>query len=120
MIETVRAGRQMSDARQLRHPAKADISLAGVMGALSDPVRLSIVAKLADRREHSWGDFDVGVAPSTLSHHMKVLREAGVINHRKAGTRCYLSLRPDLRHVFPGMLASILRCARVAGTSRSH
>jgi DNA-binding transcriptional ArsR family regulator len=52
---------------------------------------------------------DCNIANSTLSHHLKVLRLAGVIQHRKEGTRCFVSLRPDLETAFPGLLASILR-----------
>src|SRR3546814_3708764 len=40
--------------------------------------------------ERGWGEFDFPVGKSTLSHHMKVLREAGVIHHRKEGTRCWV------------------------------
>jgi hypothetical protein len=39
---------------------------------------------------------------------MKVLREAGVILHRKEGTRCFVTLRPELEAVFPGLLGCIL------------
>jgi DNA-binding transcriptional ArsR family regulator len=94
--------------KQLSHPAAHEIALTEVLGALSDPVRLKIVARLADGQEHGWGDFEVGVANSTLSHHMKVLREAGVINHRKDGTRCFVSLRPDLEEALPGLLRCVL------------
>jgi DNA-binding transcriptional ArsR family regulator len=97
--------------RQLRHPRAEEITLTDVLGALSDPVRLEIVCTLADTNgERAWGDFEVGVCPSTLSHHMKVLRLAGVIDHRKDGTRCFVSLRPDLENVFPGLLTRILEC----------
>ncbi|WP_165232461.1 ArsR/SmtB family transcription factor [Aquisphaera insulae] len=95
--------------RQLLHPKIEQATLCGVLAALSDPVRLAIVGRLADGAEHSWGDFDVGVCPSTLSHHLKTLRLAGVIDHRKDGTRCFLSLRPELERRFPGLLTSILR-----------
>lgn len=98
--------------RQLRHPAPDEITLPRVLGALSDPARLAIVAKLADGREHPWSDLDVGVGPSTLSHHVRVLREAGIINHRKEGTRCFVALRPDLEDVFPGLLSSVLKFAK--------
>jgi DNA-binding transcriptional ArsR family regulator len=95
--------------RQLRHPKLEEITLTGVLAALSDPVRLSIVSALANSGgERAWSDFDVDVCPSTLSHHMKTLRTAGVIDHRRDGTRCYVSLRPELEHVFPGLLACIL------------
>ncbi|MEX0745840.1 MAG: helix-turn-helix domain-containing protein, partial [Phycisphaeraceae bacterium] len=72
---------------QLPHPSLHEISLAGVLDALADPVRLSIVSALADGRERPWGALDAGVCNSTLSHHVKVLREAGLIAHRKEGTR---------------------------------
>lgn len=97
--------------RQLRHPKPGDITLVGVLGALSDPVRLSVVAAIANGDERSWGDFEVGVCNSTLSHHMKVLRLAGILNHRKDGTRCFVSLRPDLDAIFPGLLPCILKFA---------
>ena len=99
--------------RQLRHPEAGEITLEGVLGALSDPVRLRIVSVLAKTEgERPWGDFDVDVCASTLSHHMKALREAGVITHRKEGTRCYVALRPDLEAVFPGLLGCILGFAK--------
>ncbi len=95
--------------RQLRHPKLGEITLTGVLAALSDPVRLEIVARLAETGgERGWSDFDVAVGASTLSHHMKVLRTAGVIDHRKDGTRCYVSLRGDLERIFPGLLRCIL------------
>lgn len=98
--------------RQLRHPKVEELTLPGLLAALSDPVRLRIVRGLASAGcERAWGDFDVGVCPSTLSHHMKVLRQSGVILHRKEGTRCFVSLRPELESAFPGLLASILRFA---------
>ena len=98
--------------RQLRHPGAEEITLTGVLAALSDPVRLKIVSALsAAGGERAWADFDVDVCASTLSHHMKVLRLAGLIDHRKDGTRCYVSLRPDLERLFPGLLAGVLRFA---------
>lgn len=101
--------------KQLPHPSLHGISLAGVLDALADPVRLSIVSALADGRERPWGALDAGVCNSTLSHHVKVLREAGLIAHRKEGTRCFVSLRPDLEDRFPGLLRMVLRFASPAG-----
>src|SRR3546814_15252114 len=56
-------------------------------------------------------EFDCKVAGSTLSHHIKQLREAGILQHRKEGTRCFVSLRPELEQVFPGLLELVLRFA---------
>jgi DNA-binding transcriptional ArsR family regulator len=94
--------------KQLGHPDVNAIGLEAVLGALADPVRLSIVSTLSDRSEHSASGFDCDIASSTLSHHLKVLREAGVISHRKEGTRCFVSLRPELDQVFPGLLDLVL------------
>ncbi|MCO5970742.1 ArsR/SmtB family transcription factor [Actinoallomurus soli] len=95
-------------ARRLSHPDPRTVSLAEVLSALGDPVRLRIVAVLADRREHPRGDFDVDVGPSTLSHHMKTLREAGLTYHRMDGTRCFVSLREETLARFPSVLNSVL------------
>lgn len=98
--------------KQLRHPKADEITLTGVLAALSDPVRLAIVGSLAEcGAEKAWGDFAVDVCASTLSHHMKTLRLAGIIDHRKDGTRCFVSLRPELETVFPGLLRCILDAA---------
>jgi DNA-binding transcriptional ArsR family regulator len=94
-----------------QHPAIADVSLADVLHALSDPLRLSIVATLRDGGARGWGEFEAPVAASTLSHHMKVLRLAGLILTRRDGTRCQVSLRPEIEERFPGLLATVVGLA---------
>jgi DNA-binding transcriptional ArsR family regulator len=94
-----------------QHPEIAEVTLAEVLHALSDPVRLSILQALTPGRESAWSGFMVNVAPSTLSHHMKVLRNAGLIANRRDGTRCLVSLRPELSDRFPGLLDAVLRLA---------
>jgi DNA-binding transcriptional ArsR family regulator len=98
---------------ELAHPRRAEIELGTVLHALSDPVRLKIVAALADADgEHSCGSFDVPVTKSTCTHHFKVLREAGVIHQRQEGTSRLNTLRrDDLEARFPGLLATILQAA---------
>ncbi len=96
--------------RQYCHPGRGEITLPKVLAALSDPVRLSIVEALAKGGERGWSGFDACVANSTLSHHMKVLRLAGVISNRGDGTRCFVSLRPELEQAFPGLLQAVLNC----------
>ncbi|MGF1524173.1 MAG: ArsR/SmtB family transcription factor [Leptolyngbyaceae cyanobacterium] len=98
--------------RPINHPNKADISLECVLYALGDPVRLEIVRRLAAEKELPCAAIDVSVAKSTLSHHFKILREAGVIYCRKQGTQHMNSLRQeDLSDRFPGLLEKILQVA---------
>ena len=98
----------------LFHPAVSEIVLTEVLHALSDPVRLSVVAQLmgAPDREIPCGCLEYSVAKSTFSHHIRVLREAGVIRVRQEGTRSLSSLRDDdLDARYPGLLAAVLRSA---------
>ena len=93
---------------------QAELDLATVLHALSDPVRLRIVAALAQSGgEPSCGSFQLPVTKSTCSHHFKVLREAGVISQRREGTTRLNALRrADLDARFPGLLDSVLAAAR--------
>lgn len=103
----------MATMRLLYHPDKKDISLAGVLYALGDPVRLEIVKRLAEKGEQSCAALAVSVAKSTLSHHFKVLRESGVLYCRKEGTQHINSLRrEDLDARFPGLLDTVLNAAK--------
>jgi DNA-binding transcriptional ArsR family regulator len=98
------------DEDKLCHPACEDIDLAAVLHALSDPMRLRIVAGLAAQDGRTCGSFNLPVTKSTCTHHFRVLREAGVIRQRLEGTTRLNSLRrQDLDERFPGLLESVLR-----------
>ncbi|MEJ7690795.1 MAG: metalloregulator ArsR/SmtB family transcription factor [Nocardioidaceae bacterium] len=71
------------------------MTLTTVLAALSDPIRLQLVQTLADGGEKAWGELSAPVAKSTLSHHLKVLRSAGLTRTRQEGTRCFVWLRTD-------------------------
>jgi DNA-binding transcriptional ArsR family regulator len=98
----------------LSHPAAHEIELAAVLHALSDPMRLRIVAGLAGEDKRTCKSFDLPVTKSTCTHHFRVLREAGVIRQHVHGTTRLNSLRrEDLEARFPGLLDSVLRAAGV-------
>ena len=100
-------------AEPLAHPEREELELAAVLHALSDPMRLRIVAKLAAGEERTCKSIDLPVVKSTCTHHFRVLREAGVIRQRQEGTARLNSLRrTDLEHRFPGLLDAVLRSAR--------
>src|SRR5688500_5467746 len=108
-------GRAMQATYEIAHPLRSEIELEAVLHALSDPVRLRIVAELA-RAEgdtaQTCGSFDVPVSKSTCTHHFKVLREAGLILQRHEGTARLNTLRrDDLEARFPGLLETILQAA---------
>ena len=91
------------------HPETHEFDLPQVLYALGDPVRLAIVCKLAECEGLSCGDV-CGLTPrSTLNHHLKILRESGLITTEKQGQTHFNSLRKaDLESRFPGLLHSIL------------
>jgi DNA-binding transcriptional ArsR family regulator len=94
----------------LEHPAREDLDLVQVLQALGDPVRLQIVRFLA-RADGAVAchEIPVPVSKSTGSHHLKALREAGVVEATVDGTRKYHTLRrDDLEARFPGLLDGVL------------
>ena len=91
-------------------PDIADVELVNVLRALGDPIRLRIVQKLADGEPHSKGldawDFDV--QKSTMAHHFKTLREAGVTRTIVDGRSHWIELRrAELDAKFPGLIDAL-------------
>ena len=96
--------------RELHHPPRECLSMPQVLHALSDPIRLCIVRQLACEGELACGTFCETAPKSTMSHHFKVLRQAGVIHQRSEGTSCFNSLRrDDLDARFPGLLTAVMQ-----------
>lgn len=96
--------------KHLFFPSQEDLTLTGVLYALSDPTRLWIVASLNEGGEHCCSAGELASVPkSTLAHHHKVLRENGIITTRVVGTYSVNSLRRmDLDARFPGLLDAVL------------
>ena len=92
------------------HPSIKDISLESVLYALSDPVRLDIVRHLSRVTEATCGELDGGRPKSSMSHHFRILREAGLVQTRVAGTVHQNTLRrAELDSRFPGLMDAILK-----------
>jgi DNA-binding transcriptional ArsR family regulator len=105
------------------HPAVEEITLQGVLDALVDPVRRSIVRQLA-ASDHDMvcGTFDINVTRSTSTHHFKVLRHAGIIWQHYEGTQKMNSLRrADLERAgVGGLLETVIGAAnREAAAARA-
>ncbi len=73
-----------------------------LLSALADPTRLSIVRQLASDQAVCACDFTecCDVSQPTISHHLKVLREAGVIATERKGTNVFCSLAPGFAERF--------------------
>ena len=99
--------------RTLPEPRRAQLRLEDVLAALADPTRLRIARRLARDTERACGTFDLPASKATLSHHFKVLREAGITHTRVDGVHRFISLRlQDLQARFPGLLTAVLGASR--------
>jgi ArsR family transcriptional regulator len=82
-----------------------------LLQALADPNRLAMVRKLAQEGEASAGDFTAccEVAQPTISHHLKVLREAGVVATSRRGTSIRYRLDPQAVRRLAALLGTLSR-----------
>lgn len=100
--------------RPLLHPAIDDITVEGILHALSDPIRFSIYAQIvASAGSQACSTFasinDTEIPKSTLSQHFKVLREAGLIRGERRGVEMLNTSRgAEIEQRFPGLILSIV------------
>jgi DNA-binding transcriptional ArsR family regulator len=100
--------------KPLFHPSVEDITVEGILHALSDPVRVHIFAEIAGSDSaQTCSTFheisDRPVPKSTLSQHFKALREAGLIRSERKGVEMHNTARCDeVNRRFPGLLPAIL------------
>ncbi len=99
----------------LHHPRTDDLKLEAVLAALGDPVRMALVRKLAScPKGHPMNCATTAetlkkLPPSTRTHHLRVLREAGVIKSERRGVEVFNTLRfEDVEKRFPGLLKLVL------------
>jgi DNA-binding transcriptional ArsR family regulator len=101
----------MQKAHASRSPIKAKVgTLPEVLAALGDPLRLKILRSLAAAGDKSCGQFGIEMPKSSLSHHFKVLRDAGVIVSWPEGREMMNRInREALEKKYPGVLGAVLR-----------
>jgi DNA-binding transcriptional ArsR family regulator len=101
--------------REVSQPTRDAIRLVDVLRALADPVRLELVQRLERTGPENCtaAGEELDVHQTTLSHHYRVLREAGVTWTTIEGrTRLVQIRRDDLDGLFPGLLDAVLAGAR--------
>lgn len=96
-------------ARKAMSPKQAE-QVAGLLKALADPVRLRLMSMIASSDEtcvcELTDTFDV--SQPTISHHLRVLREAGLVDSERRGTWVYYWAQPDALRALGGLFADEL------------
>lgn len=102
----------------LREPA----AIARVARALADPTRLDIFRTIATRGECCCGDISrcLSVTPATVTHHLRILGEAGLVTSRRDGQFIRLQPDPEAIDTFCRSLASLTRPDRADGHAPSQ
>lgn len=98
------------------HPHTSEMELGLVLAALADPLRRRVVAELAHEPEgveRTCASFGLPVSKASLTHHFRVMREAGLIRQVDYGNRRATTLRRlELDSRFPGLVALIMAESR--------
>jgi len=95
-----------------REPLAADQAehLARVLKAIADPARLRLLSLVATQEAGELCTCDatgvIGLAQPTVSHHFKVLVDAGLLEREKRGVWAYYSLVPGALDALAGLLAT--------------
>jgi DNA-binding transcriptional ArsR family regulator len=102
------------DVRPLFHPSMQEVTVEGILHALSDPIRVAMYAGIvAQECPQSCSNFlrvnDKLIPKSTLSQHFKILREAGLIRSERHGVELQnMSRCSELEQRFPGLIRAIV------------
>jgi DNA-binding transcriptional ArsR family regulator len=105
--------------RPLFHPSIEDVTVEGILHALSDSVRVAIFIDIVGSKcSQNCSDFlkvnDKSIPKSTLSQHFKILREAGLIRGERVGVEMQNTTRcAEIDKRFPGLIASIVNAHNV-------
>lgn len=92
---------------------------ADLIRVLADPLRLRIVTLLAKEMLCTTHLVEeTGARQTNLSNHMRVLREAGVVETEPCGRFTYYRLKPDVIALLAGQFADLAESARTAAENK--
>jgi DNA-binding transcriptional ArsR family regulator len=112
--------------RPLFHPSIEDITVEGILHALSDPVRAAIYVDIvAQDCTQNCSTFltvsDKAIPKSTLSQHFRALREAGLIRGERRGVEMHNTSRcAEIEQRFPGLLLAIINAHSIQSTDKAR
>jgi len=112
--------------RPLFHPSIEDISVEGILHALSDPVRVAIYADIvAQECSHNCSAFltvnHKAIPKSTLSQHFKALRDAGLIRGERRGVEVHNTSRcKEIEERFPGLIQAIVNAHMIQSADEAR
>ena len=104
--------------RPLIHPAVDNVPIEAILHALSDPVRVAIYADIVKGCKENCSTFltvgDRDIPKSTLSHHFKILREAGLIRSERKGVEMFNTSRcEEVDRHYPGLIGAIVKAHEI-------
>ena len=90
---------------------KSKYSCAGLLKVLADETRLSVLRQLMKRPKNvAEINASLGIEQTLLSHHLKVLREAGLVITQRNGKAVLYSLAPGVEDIRSGMAINLGCC----------
>src|SRR5580658_7856489 len=112
--------------RPLFHPSIEEITVEGILHALSDPVRVAIFADIVSQEcSQNCSTFltvsDRAIPKSTLSEHFRALREAGLIRGERRGVEMHNTSRcAEIEQRFPGLLLAIVNAHTIQSNNEAQ
>jgi DNA-binding transcriptional ArsR family regulator len=112
--------------RPLFHPSVEDVTVEGILHALSDPIRVAIFTSIAASEcSQNCTMFshviEKEIPKSTLSQHFKALREAGLIRGERRGVEMQNTSRcREIDQRFPGLIETILKAHSIQSQEQTR
>ena len=112
--------------KPLFHPSIEDVTVEGILHALSDPARVAIYADIVGSEcPQNCSNFlkisEKPIPKSTLSLHFKALREAGLVRGERRGIEMHNTSRcEEIEKRFPGLIAAIVKAHSIQLAERQH
>ena len=119
LLNNLSSALMVTPMKPLFHPSLEDVTVEGILHALSDPVRAAIFADIVGSAgSQNCSNFckvsEKTIPRSTLSQHFRALREAGLIRGERRGVEMHNTPRcAEIERRFPGLITAIVNAHHV-------